>query len=145
MQIPCGRQVLSQISAESSPLVSSLVTSIRKLSPLFSPQRHPPPPSLFPTCSDNQRYPMQSASSFMHDGEKVHPWTQEIQQIIGNACPLIDSASPAYKSPLRPPQMAGFPCLRLIDRTSVLTVFPTISYSYPSQVVSITSSSAANL
>jgi hypothetical protein len=117
----------------------------RKLSPLFSLQRHLHLQlhlQLAPTTRDT---PCKAHHPSCTTGEKGHPWTQEIQQIIGNACPLIDSASPAYKSLLRPPQMAGLACLRLIDRTSVLTAFPTITYSYLSQVVSIPSSSAANL
>jgi hypothetical protein len=113
-------------SAETSPLVSSLVTSTRKLSPLFSPQRHPLPP----TRSHNQRYPMRSASSFMHDGRESPPLDPRDPTNYWKCCPLIDSASTTYESPLRPPQMAGLPCLRLIDRTSVLTAFPTITYSY---------------
>jgi hypothetical protein len=108
------------------PLVSSLVTSTRKLSPLFSPQRHRPPS----TRSHNRDTPCKAHHPSCTTGENVHPWTQEIQQIIGNACPLIDSAPPTYKRPLRPPQMAGLPCLRLIHCTPVLTVFPTITYSY---------------
>jgi hypothetical protein len=94
--------------------------------PLFSPQRHPLPP----TRSHNQRYPMRSASSFMHHGRESPPLDPRDPTNYWKCCPLIDSESTAYYSPLRPPQMAGLPCLRLIDRTSVLTAFPTITYSY---------------